>query len=465
MSFGKFATSKTLWRASLVSVPVVALGVTKVWLEAPTEDDGKHRIVIVGGGTAGVGIAAQLRHKGERDVVIIEPKNVHYYQPMWTLVGGNIKQNHQSAKPFASVLPRGVKHIADAAESFDPESNTVTTKSGKEIKYDYLVVATGIEQHFDRIEGLKETIGKNGVMSIYDYDLCQKTQEAIQNTKKGNLIFTQHADSPIKCGGAPQKIMWLTDDNARRKGFRNDVNIKWVLPQPSMFAVKKYGDILGRLAEEKGIERHFGMKLIKVDGDKKQATFQSVSDPKKKVVMDFALLHVIPYMMPPKAIRESRLVNSDGYVEVDKYTLQHKRYPNVFASGDSTNLPTSKTMAAIAKQAPILVNNLLKYDKKEPLNAAYDGYTSCPITIAKNRLLLAEFKYDGELAETFPFFGLQDEPRRVFMFFKETLFPFVYFNLYLPGYWYGPLTIFPPRFTNKGSASEDAKAVAASGAN
>lgn len=470
MIFSKFTTSNAFWRAVALTTPVVAMGAAAsangsslLWSSnahseaeaaAPSGDaTNKHRILIIGGGTAGIGIAAQLRNKGERDIAVLEPSDKHYYQPLWTLVGGGLKNNFQSAKPIAKVMPRGVRHIQDAAEGFDPDSNIVRTKDGKELKYDYLIVATGIQHHFDHVEGLKETIGKNGVISIYDYNLSQNAQEVIKNTKSGNLIFTQHADSPIKCGGAPQKIMWLAEDAARRGGYRQNVSVKWVIPQPTMFAVEKYGKILAEEASSRGVDRHHGLRLVKIDGPNRKAIFEDVHDPKKpKTIMEFALLHVIPFMKPPSAVSESKLADSSGYVDVDKETLQHKKYPNVFAAGDSANLPTSKTMAAVAKQAPILVNNLLKYDQKEPLNAKYDGYTSCPITTAKNRLLLAEFKYGGELAETFPI--LQDAPRGIFMFFKDTLFPIAYFNFYLPGYWYGPSTIIPPRFAAAAPAKQ-----------
>jgi sulfide:quinone oxidoreductase len=456
MFFRKVATSDSLLRAVLASAPVVAVGVvassptisSTSQMEARKQQDAdgsKHRILIVGGGTAGIGIAAQLRNKGETDVAILEPSKFHYYQPLWTLVGGGLKKNSQSAKPMSEVIPHNVRHIQDAAETFDPDANMVRTKDGNNLKYDYLIVATGMQQHFDQIDGLKETIGENGVVSIYDYDQCQKAQEAIKNTKSGNLIFTQHADSPIKCGGAPQKIMWLAEDAARLGGFRQNVNIKWVIPQPTMFPVQKYGEILAKEAAARGIERHHGYRLCKIDGPNKLATFEDIINPERKTVMNFDILHVIPFMKPPSAVSNSKLADKSGFVDVDKNTLQHKKYPNVFAAGDSANLPTSKTMAAVAKQAPVLVNNLLKYDKHETLNAMYDGYTSCPITTKKNRLLLAEFKYGGELAETFPF--LQNSPRRVFMFFKETLFPIAYFNFFLKGHWYGPNTIFPPRFS------------------
>lgn len=343
-----------------------------------------------------------------------------------------------------NVIPSGVKWIQDRAATFEPDKNTVTTKEGKKLKYDYMVVATGIETHFDRIEGLKETIGKNGVISIYDYNLSQNAQDTLKNVSSGNFIFTQHADSPIKCGGAPQKIMWLVEDNLRKRGIRGQCNVHWFAPQPGMFPVKKYGEILGKQADERKIERHHGMRLAKIDGPAKKATFESTSNPKEKVEMDFDVLHVIPFMTTPKTIADSPLADGKGFVDVDKHTLQHKKYPNVFGAGDSTNLPTSKTMAAVAKQAPVLVHNLLAHKDGKQLTASYDGYTSCPITTARNRLLLAEFKYGGELAETFPF--LQSKPRGVFMFFKETAFPFAYFQLYLPGYWYGPRTVFPPSF-------------------
>lgn len=438
-------SSRTLVATATAVVPLVAFGISQTSLEEPPETKKHTRILVVGGGSAGIGVAAQLQKAGEKDVTILEPNPMHYYQPLWTLVGGGVKKSKtESCQPMSEVIPRGVQHVKDAASRFDPEHNKLITQSGKEVTYDYLVVATGMTTDFGTVPGLKETIGKNGVVSIYDYDLCQNTQEVIQSTTKGNWIFTQHADSPIKCGGAPQKIMWLAEDHATRHGFRQNITVHWIAPQPTMFAVPKYSNILRDLADKRGVERHHGWKLVKVDGPKQQATFQNVSDPSQTKVMDFAILHVVPYMAPPKAIVESKLADASGFVQVDPSTLQHATYPNVFALGDAANLPTSKTMAAIAAQVPVVVHNLQAQENQQSLTAKYDGYTSCPITTAKNRLLLAEFKYNGELAETFPW--LQGQPRLVFMFLKETVFPWAYFKLFLPGNWYGPRTIFPPRF-------------------
>jgi len=197
------------------------------------------------------------------------------------------------------------------------------------------------------------------------------------------------------------------------------------------------------------------MRLVKVDGPNHKATFQNVQDPKKTEVVEFAMLHVVPYMKAPNAISQSKLSDKTGFVDVDKHTLQHKTYKNVFCAGDSSNLPTSKTMAAIAKQVPILVHNLLSQAQNRELTASYDGYTSCPITTARNQMLLAEFRYNMELAETFPE-AIQNKPRQLFMFFKETLFPFAYWNFYLPGRWYGPRTLFPPRFPRGNTIGDSA---------
>jgi sulfide:quinone oxidoreductase len=423
---------------ALISVPLV---VSWCWVDDDDDDathEEKHRIVIVGGGTAGIGIAAQLRIKGEKDVLLVEPSPTHYYQPLWTLVGGGLRNNTQSTKPTKDVIPEGVQWMQDAASKIDPETNTIQTKKGKTIKYDYLVVATGMEAHFDRVPGLQETIGKNGVVSIYDYRLSQTTQEVLKNVKQG------------KCGGAPQKIMYLAEDNARFRGYRDQVEVQWVSPQPTMFAIPKYAEILQQHCDERGIERHHGLKLVHVDGPHRVATFEQVLVPDggkaQRVAMHFDVLHVIPFLMPPRAVRESKLAAPrSGFVSVNVQTLQNNTgYPNVFAAGDAADLPTSKTMAAITKQAPILVHNLLAYDRGDALTAEYDGYTSCPLVMGRHTVLLAEFKYGGELAETFV--GWQDKPRVVFMFMKQTVFPLVYWTAFLKGRWFGPSMFQHPKF-------------------
>jgi sulfide:quinone oxidoreductase len=361
-----------------------------------------HRIVIVGGGSAGITVAARLaKTLSQPDIAIIEPSATHYYQPLWTLVGGGVFPKAVTERNEATLIPQRVTWIQDAVTEFSPEDNTVLTRGGNKVQYDYLVVAPGIQIDWDKVKGLKAAIGKEGVCSNYAYEYVDKTWECLRNFKGGNAIFTQ-PNTPIKCGGAPQKIMYLADDYFRKTGARERTNVIFASAAGGIFAVQKYAKALDRVVARKGIEARFQHNLSEIRPETKEAVFQRL-DTDEQVVLPYAMIHVTPPMSAPDFIKHSPLANEAGWVDVDKYTLQHTRYPNIFSLGDASSLPTSKTGAAIRKQAPVLVKNLVAVMHGTPLTAQYNGYTSCPLVTSYGKLILAEFDYDGKPTETFPF--------------------------------------------------------------
>ncbi len=362
-----------------------------------------HDIVVVGGGTAGITVAAQLT-KGwfnNIDVAIIDPSDNHYYQPAWTLVGGGTFRKVATRRDQASVIPPKAKWIQDAVTEFDPKHNRVCTRDGRVIEYDYLIVGAGIQINWDGIKGLKENIGQHGICSNYSFETVSSTWENVRNFKGGTAIFTQPAGA-IKCGGAPQKICYLAEDYFRKHGVRDDSRVIFASAGASIFSVEKYKKVLTGVVKRKGIETMFRHNLIAVSPDTKEAIFEHM-DTGEEVAVHYDMIHVTPPMGPPAFIANSPLADAEGWVDVDKYTLQHIRYPNVFGLGDSSSLPTSKTGAAIRKQAPTLVKNLRALIAGKPLAAKYNGYTSCPVVTGYGSLVLAEFDYDGNPAESFPF--------------------------------------------------------------
>lgn len=388
----------------------------------------KYKVLIVGGGTAGITVAAQLRKKlGEGEIAIIEPSTKHYYQPLWTLVGGGIFPKEDSEREEKDYIPEGVKWIQAKVTEFYPEENAVLTDKGEKTNYDYLVVCPGIQINWDKVKGLKESLGKNGVCSNYSYETVESTWENIKNLKQGIAVFTQ-PNTPIKCGGAPQKIAYLAEDYFRIHGVRDKITVKFISGMPSIFSVKKYADALMKHCQETGIETIFKHNLVEIRPEKKEAVFINL-DTNEELVQPYDMIHVTPPMGPPDFIKNSPLADSAGWIDVDKSTLQHKKYPNIFGLGDASNLPTSKTGAAIRKQAPVLVKNLLSLVKGEPLTATYDGYTSCPLVTGYDSLILAEFDYDLNPRETFPFD--QSKERYSMFLLKKYVLP--------PLYWYGML--------------------------
>lgn len=390
-----------------------------------------HQVIIVGGGSAGISVAARLT-KGwfnKLDVAVIEPSDKHYYQPLWTLVGGGVVKKEVTEHTEASVMPRRAKWIRDGVAEFHPDQNYVVTRGGQTITYDWLVVAAGIQINWGKIPGLKESVGKNGVCSNYSYDTVDSTWEDIRNFVGGNALFT-HPSGAVKCGGAPQKIMYLAEDYFRRAGIRDKCNVIFAAAGPSIFAVDRYRKTLEAVVARKRIDCRFRHELIEIRPSAKEAVFKHL-DTGETVTLPYDMLHVTPPMSAPAFIANSPLADKEGWVEVDKDTLQHTRFANVFGIGDCSNLPTSKTGAAIRKQAPILVANLKAAIGGTPLTAKYDGYTSCPLVTGYGSLVLAEFDYDRNPAETFPFD--QSKERWSMWIVKRYLLPIFYWHGMLKG--------------------------------
>jgi sulfide:quinone oxidoreductase len=391
-----------------------------------------HQVVVVGGGTAGISVAARLTNGwfNKRDVAVIEPADTHYYQPLWTLVGGGVVPKEVTGRPMKSVMPKRVHWIKDAVAQFEPDKNTIRTREGKVITYDWLVVAAGLQINWDKIPGLKETVTRNGVCSNYSYETVDSTWQNIKNFKGGTAIFTMPSGA-VKCGGAPQKIMYLADETFRKNGVRKGSTVMFTSTLPNIFAVERYRKTLEEVIKRKEIVCHFREELIEVRGEQHEAVFKHL-DTGDVVTRKFDMLHVTPPMGPPSFLATSALADKDGWVDVDKATLQHKRFSNVFALGDCSNLPTSKTGAAIRKQAPVLVGNLISAMSSQVLSGEYGGYTSCPLVTGYGKLVMAEFDYDKKPEETFPID--QSKERWSMWLVKRYLLPQLYWHGMLKGW-------------------------------
>ena len=391
------------------------------------------KVLIVGGGTAGLTVAARLRRAGLTHVTVLDSATTHYYQPLWTLVGGGQVDVRTTAKPQSKLIPRGVTWLRDAAARFDADATAVVTATGHRLDYDALIVAPGLQLDFDKVAGLTAALGTAPVSSNYRADLAPRTWELIRNLRSGTAVFTQPA-GPIKCAGAPQKIAYLAADYWRKQGVLGDIRVVLVLPDPVMFKVPVWAAQLEKVAARYGIEVRRSSELVSVDGDAR--TLQIVDNAAgTKETLGFDLLHVVPPQSAPDVVKNSVLADPAspfGYVEVDQYTLRHKRYPNVFALGDVANLPTSKTGAAIRKQAPTVVANLLAVLNGREPSYKYDGYTSCPLVTARDKMLLAEFDYDLKPAPSIPLIDTTKERRDMWLLKRYGL-PALYWRGMLKG--------------------------------
>lgn len=392
-----------------------------------------YQIIIVGGGNAGISVAAQLKLKNSGlDIVIIDPADNHYYQPAWTLVGGGVFDINKTEKAEASVIPKGVTWIKKGVTSFDPDTYSIQLDDGLHLTYEYLVVAPGIQLNWAAIKGLPEALGKNGVSSNYSFKTAPYTFEMIKNLKKGKAIFT-NPETPVKCGGAPHKIMYLAADYFRKNGILKDIQIEYRSGGAKLFSVDKYEKTLMKVVERGNIKLNFLQKLIEIDGQNKRAHFVGIGPDNAAYSewVDYDIIHVTPPQSAPDFIKNSPLANDAGWVNVDKHSLRHVKYETIFSLGDAAGLPISKTGAAIRKQAPVLVANLLASIAGQTLNAIYTGYTSCPLVTGYGKLVLAEFDYNNNPMETFPFD--QSKERWSMYRLKKNVLPWLYWNKILTG--------------------------------
>ena len=395
-----------------------------------------HQIVIIGGGSAGIATAASLlKRKPSLDIAIIEPRDEHFYQPGWTMVGGGVFKPQKTRRNMKELMPKGVKWIKASVSTFDPENNAVTLADGQTVGYEILVTAPGLQLDFDKIEGLTETLGQNGVTSNYRYDLAPYTWQLVQGLKSGTAIFTQ-PPMPIKCAGAPQKAMYLSGDHWRRSGVLNKINIKFCNTGGVIFGVAAFVPALMEYVKRYNAELNFGETLVKVDGPNQTAWFEKADADghKSQVQRKFDMLHVCPPQSAPDFIKSSPLANEAGWVDVDQHTLQHNKYTNIYGLGDAGSTPNAKTMAAARKQAPIVASNIIFQLEGKNARANYDGYGACPLTVEKGKVVLAEFGYGGKLLPSVPTWMLNGtKATRAAWFMKDSLLPSVYWNQMLKG--------------------------------
>jgi len=390
-------------------------------------------IVIVGGGAAGCAIAASLKKRAPTlNIAIIEPSDQHFYQPAWTLVGAGEFDAQKTVRAMAECIPTGTTWLQAAATSFDPTQKQVATDTLGTIQYEQLVVAAGLKLNWAGIPGLAESLGKHGVTSNYRFDLAPYTWQQVQQLQSGKALFTQ-PPMPIKCAGAPQKALYLSCAEWLGKGRLGNIKASFYSATPTLFGVKEYVEPLMQYIRRYQVDLHLNSTLVEVDGPGKTAWF-NVKDADgnvSRVNETFDLLHVVPPQTAPDFIKLSPLANADGWVEVDQHSLQHVRYPNVFGVGDCTNTPNAKTAAAARKQVVIAAENLLAARAGQALPSRYDGYGSCPLTVEKGKIILAEFGYGGKIVPTFPWDSTK--PRRSAWLLKKYVLPPLYWHLMLKG--------------------------------
>ena len=405
--------------------------------KTPTDQaDAKYDVVIVGGGAAGISIASSLQARSAGlQIAVIDPADIHYYQPGWTMVGGGIFDASTTAKTMGSLIPKGVHWIKSAVAAFEPKDDAIVLDGCRVVKYGRLIVCPGLKLDWNAVDGLVDTLGRNGVTSNYRYDLAPYTWELVSSMRHGKALFTQ-PPMPIKCAGAPQKAMYLSADHWQRSDVLNRIIIEFCNAGGVLFGVKDYVPALEKYIDRYGVGLNFFHNLVAIDGTAKKAWFDVIKpgEDVQRIEKSFDMIHVCPPQVAPDFIRVSPLADAAGWVDVDQATLRHKTYANIWSLGDVMNAPNAKTAAAARKQAPVVAENVIADIDGKSAVAQYDGYGSCPLTVERGRIVLAEFGYGGTLLPSFPKWLIDGtKPSRLAWFLKEKLLPPIYWKAMLRG--------------------------------
>ncbi len=398
--------------------------------------DAKFDVVIVGAGAAGISVASSLKsRKPDLDIAVIDPADVHYYQPGWTMVGAGVFEQDTTVRQMGSLIPKGVKWIKAAVAAFEPKNNAVVLEGCRVIEYARLIVCPGLKLNWDGVEGLSETLGRNGVTSNYRFDLAPYTYQLVKQIRSGRALFTQ-PPMPIKCAGAPQKAMYLSSDYWLTANRLKDIDVQFMNAGGVLFGVKDYVPALEEYIKKYDATVNFFHNLVSVDGDAKKATFKisKPDTPVETVEVEFDMMHVCPPQTAPDFVRASPLADAAGWVDVDQATLRHKEFDNIWSLGDVMNAPNAKTAAAARIQAPVVASNVVADINGSSANAQYNGYGSCPLTVERGKIVLAEFGYGGALLPSFPKWALDGtKPTRRAWILKQSILPPVYWKAMLRG--------------------------------
>lgn len=389
---------------------------TLSWASAKAVKSKAH-IVIVGAGAAGIAAATRLNRSldGVR-ITIIDKRREHIYQPGLTLVATGLWQAKKVIDENARYIPSTVNWVHDQVIGFDPDINQVLTESGDAIHYDYLLVTTGLKVDYDAIEGMHPSlIGQMGIGCVYDNpDHAQRTSVAIDQfiQQGGTALFTR-GPGGIKCAGAPLKVTMLVEDRLRREGRRAQAELIYNSPSEGLFSQPDMDAFLKHNFPSRDIHINWRHRLLGIEPELQRASFAT---PEGIQRLDYDFIHVVPPMCAPDALANSALAWQEGpyaddghWMEVDQYTLQHPRYPNVFGAGDCVGTPVGKTAASVKAQVPVATANMINLIQGQAMTARYNGYTSCPLITGVGKGILVEFDYALNMVPSFPFISPYQE--------------------------------------------------------
>jgi sulfide:quinone oxidoreductase len=390
-----------------------------------------HDVLVIGGGNAGISLAARLHRYGVKDIAVVEPKDHHLYQPLFSHIAGGRALASEAIRPQAAVTPSGVKWIRDGASGIDAAANTVTLASGDAVTYGHLVVCPGLQLDWGKVPGLADAARSPHGASHYEFELAPKAWTLLSTLKSGTAVFTMPA-GPIKCGGAAQKPMYLACDYWREQGVLDDIRVVMVQPYPTVFGVPGVDEELDRKVAEYGIELRLNSELVSVDAAAQKASIRNNGTIEE---LGYDVLNAVPPQSAPDWLKRTDLPapgDAGGFVEVDPETLRHVRYPNVWSLGDAAGTTNSKCGGALRKQAKVLARNLVAARKGQLPKQKYNGYAVCPFTASRSTVVFAEFDDQYQPMPSIPKVPTWKESRASWVVDRD-IFPKIYWNLILKG--------------------------------
>ena len=392
-----------------------------------------YEVLIIGGGNAGVSLAARLHRYGVKDVAVVEPQDNHFYQPLFSHIAGGRAKASEATRPQRSVMPEGVEWIRDSAVDIDPASNTVSLASGGQLGFGHLVVCPGLQLDWDKIPGLADAVRSPSGASHYEFTLAAKSWALLSGLKAGTAVFTMPS-GPIKCGGAAQKPMYLACDYWRKQGVLQDIRVVMVQPYLTVFGVPGVDEELNRKIAEYGIELRLNSELVSVDASAQNALIWNNATGLAEE-LHYDVLNAVPPQSAPDWLKATELPapgDSGGFVDVDPQTLRHVRFPNIWSLGDAAATTNSKSGGALRKQTKVLAKNLVAAREGKPLMEKYDGYSVCPFTVARSSVVFAEFDDQYRPMPSVPKVPTWKASRASWVVDRD-IFPKVYWNLILKG--------------------------------
>jgi sulfide:quinone oxidoreductase len=392
-----------------------------------------HRVVVVGGGNAGLSVAGRLRREGIDDIVVIEPRTYHRYQPMFSHVAGGTAKASEATRPQSQVMPKGIGWIHDSVLDIRPESNTIVLTSGDRVTYDQIIVCPGIQHDWDAVPGLAAAINSEHASSNYEFDLAKKASRLLRTMLAGTVVFTQPS-GPASFVGAGQKPMYLACDYWRATGRLNDIRVVLVLPRPTLFGIDMIDRELERKVAEYGIEVRYNSELVGVDDAAQTVTIRRPDGTDEYLGYD--VLHAEPPQSAPDWLKATPLSNDStvgGFLDVDPETLRHLRFSNVWSLGDAAATPNDKSGGALRKQTLVVARNVASVLNGKDASEVYDGYSVAPFTVSRGTLVFAEFDVEGNQKPTIPFWKGLARERRLTWVLDRHILPWVYWHMILKG--------------------------------